>query len=245
MSSFPVERFVSTVYSSFPHFPLFNRLSASIDETSFWQFLFVLSSALKAGECSPAQLVVKLHYVLNMAQYCPVGAGEANVDVVQSAQMKVDSGVTVVTHGSGVSGDDVSAGAETVVRAPIGFTASAAALAESSGVFGGAMGTASNNDMSSVSAVVSDLTVEGADRVESGSGTSADDSAMMEMVVEPKVEKVEPVEKAELVVESTETEMQVVSVPVPVVKAPIQPFSSKLEAIRGFNLFLPVMVGRA
>ncbi len=41
----------------------------SIDETSFWQFLFVLSSAMKAGEGTPAQLVVKLHYVLNKADY--------------------------------------------------------------------------------------------------------------------------------------------------------------------------------
>jgi len=41
----------------------------SIDETSFWQFLFVLSSAMKAGEGTPAQLVVKLHYVLNKAEY--------------------------------------------------------------------------------------------------------------------------------------------------------------------------------
>lgn len=48
---------------------LFFRLSVSIDETSFWQFLFVLSSAMKTGEGTPAQLVVKLHYVLNKAEY--------------------------------------------------------------------------------------------------------------------------------------------------------------------------------
>lgn len=212
-----------------------HRLSASIDETSFWQFLFVLSSALKAGECSPAQLVVKLHYVLNMAQYLPVSKGDVPVDAVQGPQVKVESGVTVVTQDSSAggagSGDGVSVGAETQVRAPLDFTTSSSASSESTAVFSG--------DMSGASAVVSDLTVEGADLTITSDGPGV--NSAVNVVVEPKVEKVYPA------VDSTEMEVEVVTVSVsaPVVKAPVQPFSSKLEAIRGFNLFLPVMVGRA
>ena len=38
------------------------RLSASVDEASFWQLLFSLSTLVKSGQCSPAQMVSYLHY---------------------------------------------------------------------------------------------------------------------------------------------------------------------------------------
>ena len=69
------------------------RLSASVDEASFWQLLFSLSTLVKSGQCSPAQMVsypysvcmlsllllytplchsvqvVKAHYILSAATY--------------------------------------------------------------------------------------------------------------------------------------------------------------------------------
>lgn len=204
------------------------RLSASIDETSFWQFLFVLSSALKTGECSPAQLVVKLHYVLNMAQYLPVVKGGASVDVVQKpVAVKVESAVTVVTQDTSASpavGSSISA--ETVQRTPLDFTTSASSQ--------------DSGELGSGRAVVSDLTVEGGrvDSSDAANVSGGDRDSGGEMVVELKVEKVEAA------VEATKMAVEVVEVSVPVVEAPIQPFGSKLEAIRGFNLLLPVMVGR-
>lgn len=162
------------------------RLNASIDETSFWQFLFVLSSAMKPGECTPAQLVVKLHYVLNTAQYTLVASVEES-DGVDATQ------------------------AMDVVPGPVQAVAS---VATSSGVqfsvVGGYVGEASLD--SGTHGLLSDLTVDGS--TSHASATPA---------VEHEVDAVAPV----------------------LPKPPVKGFGSKFEAIRGFNLFLPVLVGKS